>query len=316
MSNECKLSDIFEIEYGNKLDKNKLKLAANGVSFISRSSKKLGFDGKVEKIEGDEPYEAGLITVTLGGSYLLSSFVQIEPFYTGQNIKVLSPREEMTFAEKVFYCLAISRNRFRYTSHGREANKTLDDLLVPRREDVPGWVKTSSVGVLDSAPATSSSVDLGEREWLPFRYEKIFDVRKGKRLTKANMKPGDTPFIGAIDFNNGHRQYVDVPPEHEANTITVNYNGNGVAEAFYQPVPFWASDDVNVLYPRFDLNPHVAMFLCALIRKEKYRFSYGRKWGLVRMKKSVIRLPATATGEPDWAFIEGYIKSLPYSKSI
>lgn len=316
MPSECRLRDIFEIEYGNKLDKNKLTASANGISFISRSSKKLGFDGKVKKIEGTEPYAAGLITVTLGGTYLLSSFVQSEPFYTGQNIKVLSPREEMTFAEKVFYCLAISRNRFRYTSHGREANKTLDDLLVPCRQNVPGWVKTSSVGALDSAPIFSSSVDLGEREWLPFKYDKIFDIKKGKRLTKADMKPGDTPFIGAIDFNNGHRQNIDAPPEHEANTITVNYNGNGVAEAFYQPVPFWASDDVNVLYPKFGLNPHIAMFLCTLIRKEKYRFSYGRKWGLVRMNESVIRLPVTATGDPDWAFMESFIKSLPYSKGI
>jgi len=316
MPNECKLRDIFEIEYGNQLDKNKLKPAADGVNFISRSSKKLGFDGKVEKVDGVEPYGAGLITVTLGGTYLLSSFVQNEPFYTGQNIKVLSPREEMTFAEKVFYCLAISRNRFRYTSHGREANKTLDNLSVPSREEVPGWVKTSNIGVADAAPAISATVGLSDRKWLPFKYSKIFDIKKGRRLTKANMKPGNTPFIGAIDFNNGHRQYVDVPPEHEANTITVNYNGNGVAEAFYQPTPFWASDDVNVLYPRFDLSPQIAMFLCTLIRKEKYRFSYGRKWGLVRMSESVILLPVTATGEPDWAFMERYIKSLPYSKSI
>lgn len=315
MSSACKLRDIFDIEYGNQLDKNKLTPSGDGVSFVSRSSKRLGFDGRVKKIEGVDPYEAGLITVTLGGTYLLSSFVQGEPFYTGQNIKVLSPREEMTFAEKVFYCLAISRNRFRYTSHGREANKTLDDLLVPSRESVPGWVKGSSVGALDAAPANSVAVELTDRKWLPFRYDRIFDIKKGRRLTKANMRPGNTPFIGAIDSNNGHRQYVDVSPEHEANTITVNYNGN-VAEAFYQPVPFWASDDVNVLYPKFALNPHIAMFVCALIRKEKFRWSYGRKWGLVRMKESVIRLPATASGEPDWPFIESYIKSLPYSKSI
>lgn len=64
------------------------------------------------------------------------------------------------------------------------------------------------------------------------------------------------------------------------------------------------------------MNPYVAMFICALIRAEKFRFSYGRKWHLVRMKESIIRLPATSTGEPDWAFMESYVKSLPYSKSI
>ncbi len=73
------------------------------------------------------------------------------------------------------------------------------------------------------------------------------------RLTKKQMTEGDTPFIGSIDSNNGQRQYVSASPNHTGNSITVNYNGS-VAEAFYQPVPFWASDDVNVLYPKFDLN--------------------------------------------------------------
>jgi hypothetical protein len=34
------------------------------------------------------------------------------------------------------------------------------------------------------------------------------------------------------------------------------------------------------------------------------------------MNESIIRLPVTAKGEPDWPFMENYIKSLPYSKSI
>ena len=34
------------------------------------------------------------------------------------------------------------------------------------------------------------------------------------------------------------------------------------------------------------------------------------------MKKSRIKLPVTSSGEPDWQFMEDYIKSLPYSKNI
>lgn len=161
-----------------------------------------------------------------------------------------------------------------------------------------------------------NSAQISSDGWKPFRYDALFDIKKGKRLTKNNMNEGETPFIGAIDSNNGYRQYVDVAPNHEGNTITVNYNGNGVAEAFYQSEPFWASDDVNILYPKFELNPYIAMFICALIRQERFRFSYGRKWHLERMKQSVIHLPSTADGEPDWAFMESYIKQLPHSESI
>lgn len=157
---------------------------------------------------------------------------------------------------------------------------------------------------------------LSPDKWGYFRYDALFDIKKGKRLTKGQLTEGTTPFIGAIDSNNGYRQYVNVEPNQEGNTITVNYNGNGVAEAFYQSAPFWASDDVNVLYSKFELTPRIAMFICSLIRKEKFRFSYGRKWHLERMKQSVLRLPITPSGEPDWAFMENYIKALPHGGSI
>lgn len=75
MVNLVPLKNIFDIEYGNKFDKNKMSLDDGGVNFVSRSSKDLGFDGKVARATGIKPYEKGLITVTLGGTYLLSSFV-------------------------------------------------------------------------------------------------------------------------------------------------------------------------------------------------------------------------------------------------
>jgi hypothetical protein len=129
------------------------------------------------------------------------------------------------------------------------------------------------------------------------------------------MVKGDTPFVGSIDSNNGYREYIDRDPIHKGNTITVNYNGS-VAEAFYQPKPFWASDDVNVLYPKFSMNAFNALFIVSIIKAEKYRYNYGRKWHLERMNETKIKLPSTKKKEPDFDFMENFIKSLPYSKSI
>jgi type I restriction enzyme M protein len=106
------------------------------------------------------------------------------------------------------------------------------------------------------------------------------------------------------------------PPLHPANTITVNYNGAGVAEAFYQAVPYRCSDDVNVLYPKFKISPKVALFIASVIKLEKYRFSYGRKWHLERMLKSEIRLPIQPNGTLDTKRIEAYIDSLPFGKQV
>ena len=40
-------------------------------------------------------------------------------------------------------------------------------------------------------------------KWNWFRYDEIFDIKKGKRLTKENMTEGNIRYIGAIDSNNG-----------------------------------------------------------------------------------------------------------------
>ncbi len=129
------------------------------------------------------------------------------------------------------------------------------------------------------------------------------------------MTSGTTPFIGAVEVNNGLVWLVGQPPSHPANTITVSYNGS-VAEAFYQPTPYRCTDDVNVLYPKFDLTPAVGLFVATVIRLEKYRFNYGRKWHLERMAQAEIRLPVKDDGTPDWDFMERYIKTLPYSSQI
>lgn len=165
--------------------------------------------------------------------------------------------------------------------------------------------------------------------WKRFQLQRLFDIKKGKRLTAEDQEEGNNIYIGAIDSNNGVANYIGQNPIHEGNTISLSYNGS-VGEAFYQPEPYWATDDVNALYPRFDgFNQYIGLFLVAVLRQEKYRFSYGRKWKLENMKVTEICLPVLHDDSgsivvdkthkfsddgyvPDWQFMEDYIKSLHY----
>lgn len=158
-------------------------------------------------------------------------------------------------------------------------------------------------------------LELEINQWRFFQLNKLFTIKKGKRLTKAAMESGRTYFIGSSDSNNGLTAKINRDPIFEAKTITVNYDGS-VAESYYQPIPFWALDSVNVLCPKFQITPFIGLFISTIIRQEKYRFNYGRKWGKDRMELSVIKLPITKENEPDWEFMENYIKSLPYSVPI
>ncbi len=313
--NTVALSSIFDIVYGSQLDFNKLEIdLENGINFISRSRENLGVYTKIKKIANKPLFKKGGITVTLGGSYLLSSFVQQEDFYTAQNIKVLTPKQPLTDLQKKFYCYAIEHNRFRYTSHGREANKTLNDLLVPSIDSIPKWLNTTKIKTPSKKSILNKKLELNTTQWEYFKYSDIFDIKKGKRLTKAQMTLGDTLFIGASDSNNGQTTTIGQKPIHYGNTISVNYDGS-IGEAFYQDKPFYALDSVNVLYLKSKLNPLIAMFLTTVIRQEKFRFNYGRKWGKEKMLSHKIKLPVK-NNQPDWQFMEDYIKSLPYSGNL
>lgn len=137
----------------------------------------------------------------------------------------------------------------------------------------------------------------------------IFKFTKGKRLTKSDMIPGKLNYLGAISENNAVREFIDAPAQHLGNCITVNYNGS-VGEAFYQAKPFWATDDINILDLKdYELNENIGLFLCTVIKKNKFKFSYGRKWTLDKMKETFILLPSK-NDKPDYAYMDKFIKEL------
>jgi len=315
-----RLADLFEITYGHSLELNRMTLLERqkgGVAFVSRTASNNGISAHVAALEGVAPSPAGALTCALGGS-VLSTFLQNEPFYSGRDIALLRPLVPMSKAQLLFYCLCIGANRYRY-NYGRQANRTLRDILVPGLDELPDDVAQMDLARYDGCerPAASAPAPAIEpANWQVFTLATLFEIRKGRRLTKADRLPGQVPYVGASDRGNGVTAQIGQAPIHAGGTISVSYNGS-VAEAFYQPAPYWASDDVNVLYPRdFTLPPEAALFICTLIRLEKYRFNYGRKWHLKRMRESTIRLPVTQDGTLDLEFMVRYIRALPYSSRM
>ena len=308
-----KVKDLFTLYKGNSLELMHIgETKGTGVNFVSRTAQNNGVVAEVERQENITPFPAGYISVALGGS-VLSAFVQLKPFYTAFHIMALKPKKELTLAEKLYYCMCIQANAYRY-SYGRQANKTLKDIELP--DAIPEWVNATPISPYMTSN-THSALPLSVADgWGEFTLEQLFYFVKGKRLTKDYMLEGSTNYLGAISDNNGIRQLVNAPAIFKPNCITVNYNGS-VGEAFYQSAPFWATDDVNVLYAKgWTLNKYIALFITTVIRANKFRFSYGRKWTMAKMKESIIKLPVTPQGSPDWHYIEKFIKSLPYADVI
>lgn len=280
------------------------------INFVSSQGNNNSVVSKVSIIPGVKIYPAGVITVPLKGT-VLAAHVQVEQCYVAHQIAVLSPLKPMTLQEKLYYCTCIQHNAYRF-SYGRQADKTIGEMELPTY--IPEWVNAVSVKPLTTGNQ-NSSFDIWSMEWSEYKLGDLFKIEKGCRLTKADMENGNDNYLGAIDSNNGVRQKIKADYLWPANCITVNYNGS-VGEAFYQSEPFWASDDVNVLYPNgWELNKYIGMFIATVIKAERPKYNYGRKWTKTIMEKSVIKLP-TKNGKPDFRHMEEYIKSLPYADRI
>jgi hypothetical protein len=194
---------------------------------------------------------------------------------------------------------------------------------------------SESLGTALGGTVNSESLELDIVNWKEFKYEDVFRIEKGY----YNKKPEAGPplngfyFVGASDSNNGITSWHSEDEIksvsktgseddtldgklYRGNCITVSNNGS-VGCAFYQPIPFTCTHDVNPLYlSNQDLNKYIGLFICTIIELEKFRWAYGRKWRPVRMPSSIIKLPVNEKGDPDFQFMEDYIKSLPFSLNI
>ena len=151
--------------------------------------------------------------------------------------------------------------------------------------------------------------------WEDFPIGDLFSVVKGTRLTKADMREGSIRFIGASAVNNGITAYISNEEHlHPGNTITITYNGS-VGEAFFQEETFWASDDVNVLYPKFKLSEDIALFLIPVLKQAGKKYAFIDKWKKEDMVKDTIKLPVDENHQPNFSYMETYMKNLKITVS-
>ena len=310
-----KLEDVFEVRYGVNLALNKLSINDHGIPFVSRTGQNNGVSARVEKIDGLEPNPPHTLSVAAGGS-VLATFYQAEPYYSGRDLYYLVPKEELSVKEMLIYSKIISSNKYKY-SYGRQANKTLGKLLVPDRNEIS--ILSSKMSIMEkpsTEPFTSGQIPLNTQYWKDFVYSELFEIKGTKTTSISELEEhgeGEYPYVTAQATSNGIEGFYSFYTE-QGNVLTVESAALGYCS--YQKYSFSASDHVEKLTPKFKMNKYVAMFLVTILNQEQYRYNYGRKSSQDRMRNSLIKLPANAQGDPDWQFMEDYIKSLPYSSNL
>lgn len=331
-----KVSDLFTINYWVSLELlNCIPKSPKDwwIPFISRTAKNNWTVEYVEILDDIEPNPWETISVACGGS-VLSSFYQKKPYYSWFHILYLKPKKPLTDLQMLYYCFVLEANKYKY-NYGRQANRTLKDILIPDIDEISFDLEKISVEKPSNKNILNQELDLNTKNRKSFRYDEVFDIKKWYYNKKPDhIDVGNIPFIWATEYGNGvtdcftqeeienHNKaewssFDDIEKKiFKGNAITVSNNGS-VGYAFYQPIDFTCSHDVNPLYLKNkELNKYIAMFLVTLIEQEQYRWAYGRKRRPSRMPDSIIKLPVDKNNDPDREFMEKYIKSLPYSASL
>lgn len=335
------ISNIYKAKAINKDD---LTIAYNKtyqIRYITRTGENNGCELLADKRDIDKNIIEKGNAISIGDT-TATCFYQPEEFITGDHMVVIRADSWLNPYTALYVVSILTKEQYKY-SYGRaylidRIKKTLIKLPVDENDN-PDWqfmedyIKSLHYKPLTTKNKKGQAPDLNVNEWSRFYLGRLFDIRKGKRLTADDQEPGANIYVGAIDSNNGVANHIAQSPIHKGNTISLSYNGS-VGEAFYQPDPYWATDDVNALYSKYDgFNKYIGLFMAAVIRQEKYRFSYGRKWTLDNMKITNICLPIQHGPDgsavmdfsckwsdegyvPDWQFMENYIKALPYGDRL
>lgn len=296
-----KVKDLFNVKYGVSMDLNKLEEVPmdvpNAIPYVGRSEKNNGITAYVEQLHGIMPNPPMTISVAGSGSSVMSSFLQERAYYSGYHLFFLQPKTKLSKQELLYYCTALSMNKFKF-SYGRQANRTLSDLLIPDLTEIPDEILNYNI---------DNSVDTKEFEYLyekthpignflkdqekdEFKtLEEIFIVHNGLASNNVVVQPERAnkyliPYVRPSKWQStSYAGYVDIRtvPKNKVfppGTLYISTDGAGSHTYSYVAIEtFVPNSNVAVLIPKQSLSLEEKLVYATMITANRFKFSYGRK---------------------------------------
>lgn len=155
--------------------------------------------------------------------------------------------------------------------------------------------------------------NLDSCNWIAFQLDELFDIKATKSsIDKKNLVKGEgkIPYITRTDKNNGIDMFICEQPKYETDEGNVITIGLDTQTVFYQSVPFYTGQNIQVLrHPA--LNRYIASFILIPIKNLMEKFNWGGNGAtLSRLKRSKILLPANDDNTPNWVFMENFMRDV------
>lgn len=281
-------------------------------------------DGKL-KIEQGNALVIGDTTATVSwqeenfvaGDHIVVVYADWLNKWTGLYISCLLNKERYKYCYGRAFIIESIKNTEIYLP----AKKNLDENYIPDWKYIEDYMKNISISIPKTRNAKTNNI-VDTNDWKFFEIGKLFHLEAGKvSSTEVLIDGNDIFYCGAKKDENGiiakyayNDKYVS-----KGNCIVFICDGQGaVGYNNYMDRDFIATVNLMLGYNEH-LNKYNGLFLVSLLDLERPKFSFGRK-----RKKTLadtkIKLPAKLNEkneyEPDWQYMEDYIKSLPYGDVI
>lgn len=144
-----------------------------------------------------------------------------------------------------------------------------------------------------------------------FKISDIFDISTGANVSEDKLIQGNIPRISATAQNNGIQRYTNLIDDSHFRTsenfISISFLGN----SFYHP--YLASVDMKIHILKSKdvvLNRYNGTYLTTVLNKQMKKYNYGNQLSSSKLKKEILLLPITNDNEPNYEFMENYMKTI------
>lgn len=325
---EFRIGDLFEACL-SKDDIQPKDFVEGEIPLVSSGKENNGIIAFVED-EKARLWEKNTLTIDMFGKV----FYQESPYFAVSHgrVNILLPKISMTKGCLQFIGCAIEKvasQKYAFNEMCTGTKVLKDNIKLPATPDcAPDWAYMEScmanleTKVADSLTLLQAAKDtekkkVNTREWGEFRVGELFEVKISKSVDKGGLEfaeDGEYDFIGRTPLNNGIQGRLN-KLKFEANqegTYSIAQIGMHVCQ--YRERKWYASQNIFVLTPFAEKSHKANKFIATVITRylncaygEDTYATYPTAKTLPHLK---IKLPMDKTGQPDWAYMEEYMRKV------
>lgn len=328
---EFEIGKIFNVSTGNLLPKEILK--KGNIPRITATDNNNGIYGFYQKVNHKNYRElTNFISVSFLGSVFYHSYT------ASLDMKIHSiqiPNKELNtyLAEFIVLCIKRTVSIFSYgdqlsssdlpkkkillpiNSKGEPDYAFMEQFMRQKEQEKIDKFQNYIVKRIEQVKDFETTKPLNQMEWGEFYLNQVFTkIQRGKRLKKDDHIKGKMPYVSSSALNNGIDGFVKNKEQVRIFQKCLSIaNSGSVGATFYQPFSFVASDHITKLENK-DFNEFIYLFIASITERLKEKYSFNREINDTRIQREKILLPIDKNGQPDYDYMENYIKKLEYEK--